>query len=153
MKLYRISKRKYASAMFSGFGASIAGGRWNSQGLACTYTSDSEALAILEVAVHLHSHTTLSSYMMRTLEISEHQVAMLDSKSIPDNWRDSPAPKALQKIGDEWLTDGTYLGLAVPSVLAPSQQNILINPQHPEFPKLLATQADIDNFLLDARLR
>ena len=48
IKVYRIVKRKFASVAFSGAGARLYGGRWNSPGVSMVYTSSTIALALLE---------------------------------------------------------------------------------------------------------
>ena len=52
MELYRITQEKYADD-FSGNGARLYGGRWNSEGLYAVYTSASRALALLETLAHV----------------------------------------------------------------------------------------------------
>ena len=42
--VWRISKKKYAATAFSGEGAKLVGGRWNSQGNSIVYTSASLSL-------------------------------------------------------------------------------------------------------------
>jgi RES domain-containing protein len=52
---------------------------------------------------------------------------------LPSDWRRSPAPPALAAFGDSFVADPRAAVLIVPSVLAPSESNWLINPEHPEF--------------------
>jgi len=40
-------------------------------------------------------------------------------------------PKVFRQLGDEWLEAGKTAILRVPSVLAPRQWNLTINPEHP----------------------
>ena len=51
MRLYRISKSKYAKDT-SGEGSKLYGGRWNLKGIPAIYTADSAANAVLETIVH-----------------------------------------------------------------------------------------------------
>jgi hypothetical protein len=53
IQAYRIVKRKFLSTAFSGEGARLYGGRWNSPGVAVVYTSSALSLAILEWRCHL----------------------------------------------------------------------------------------------------
>jgi hypothetical protein len=46
LRLWRISKRKYADTAFSGEGARRVGGRWNSRGQGMVYTSGTLSLAL-----------------------------------------------------------------------------------------------------------
>ena len=58
------------------------------------------------------------------------------------NWRAIPAPPELAQIGDEFARRGEHLLLIVPSALAVSENNWLINPQHPDFKKIVVHPAE-----------
>ena len=53
MRLWRICRDIHAASAFSGEGARLFGGRWNSQGVRVVYASPSLALAAIETFVHL----------------------------------------------------------------------------------------------------
>ena len=54
MKLYRIERKKYLKTTLTGIGASMTKGyRWNSLNTKLVYTTESRALATLEISVHL----------------------------------------------------------------------------------------------------
>jgi len=57
----------------------------------------------------------------------------LAATKLPENWRQSPSPAGLAVIGDGFVAEQKAAVLLVPSVLAPSESNWLINPRHPEF--------------------
>jgi RES domain-containing protein len=48
-----------------------------------------------------------------------------------------PAPSALARFGDEFAQRGEHAVLVVPSALAASENNWLLNSGHPEFKKIL----------------
>ncbi len=50
---YRIVKRRQARFAFTGEGARLSGGRWNSPGLRAVYLSSTLSLAAMETFVHL----------------------------------------------------------------------------------------------------
>ncbi len=52
MEVYHIGSPKYASQL-TGEGAKLHGGRWNSIGTPCIYTSESIALCVLEYAANV----------------------------------------------------------------------------------------------------
>lgn len=68
--------------------------------------------------------------------IEESLVQALDPGTLPQNWRSDPAPDALKRIGDEWLTKARSPVLRVPSALVPEEYNFLLNTQHPWFQRL-----------------
>ena len=50
---WRIVRARFADSAFDGEGARRYGGRWNSRGTRMVYTAGSQALAALEMLVHL----------------------------------------------------------------------------------------------------
>jgi RES domain-containing protein len=60
----------------------------------------------------------------------------LNPKQLPANWRQVPAPAALTGFGDEFVRSERAAVLTVPSALAPSESNWLINPRHTAFAKI-----------------
>jgi RES domain-containing protein len=133
---WRITKRKHAKTAFSGGGARKYGGRWNSPGVPLVYTAQNQALAVLEMLVHLENTELLAKYVLIGVEIAESFIHELDRSRLPRNWRDDPAPESLGAIGDEWARSHASAALRVPSTLVPSEDNLLLNPLHPDFAHL-----------------
>jgi len=147
---WRIMKSRYADAAFDGEGAHLYGGRWNSPGTRMGYTAQSQALAILEVLVHLERAGVLLSYSLCAAHFEEDLVEALDPTTLPDDWRDYPPPSELRSIGDAWVAEQTSVVLEVPSVIVDDESNYLINPAHPDFPSI--TIGEPKPFEFDARL-
>jgi len=125
MLVYRICQPKYANDL-SGAGARIFGGRWNSKGMACLYTADSSALALLEFAIHHSKHIFPEKLALLQIEVVE----SLEVGKVP---YDSMALKDLtvpycRSIGDQWLAAKHIPVLKVPSILVPFSFNLLFNP-------------------------
>ena len=149
--VFRIVKHKLAETAFEGLGAKRHGGRWNSKGSPVVYASDSIALAALELLVHLKRQEVLTHYVVFRLELADQQVLGLERDALPVDWRDDPPPPSTAEIGDEWLESGLSLALAVPSVIVPEQQHLLLNPQHPNF-QTVAEKSASSPFEFDMRL-
>jgi RES domain-containing protein len=130
---WRIVKGRHAPTAFDGEGARLEGGRWNSPGTPVVYTSQSAALAALELLVHLGRASTLRTYVMIPCTFDEALVVRLDSRRLPGNWRSYPAPPELQVIGDEWVREGDSAVLQVPSAVIATDSNYLLNPRHRDF--------------------
>ena len=148
---FRLVKARYADQAFDGEGAKLSGGRWNSKGVAVVYAADSIALAALELLIHLHSHEILNSYRLYRIEIGDADLLSLDARDLPKDWRIDPPPSSTAHVGDGWVTSNDSLALAVPSVVIPSQHNILINPAHTHFDRALKTVRP-EPFVFDPRL-
>jgi RES domain-containing protein len=136
LSAWRITKQKHARSAFDGEGARLFGGRWNSPGVPMIYTAQSQALAALEMLVHLNSPDLLKKYVLFEVSIDPSYVRDLDISSLPRNWKADPAPAKVQAIGDEWVAGGTSAVLRVPSILVPGESNYLLNLRHQDFAKL-----------------
>lgn len=148
MQLYRIARCQYVTD-FSGTGARLYGGRWNSVGRPMVYFSSSRALSVLEVLVHLPPALLPTDFCLVTVEVPD-DVKVLPLKQLPPNWQAFPEPAQLRTLGDTFLKAGKHLLLKVPSAIVKDEYNYLLNPAH-----LLAAQIKIvkqELFNFDARL-
>lgn len=150
VRAWRIVKARYADAAFDGEGARLLGGRWNSPGTAMVYTSDSPALAALELLVGLDDASFLYGFVLRGVEIPERSIATLDPALLPASWQTSPAPPELARLGDDWIRSGRSAALRVPSAVVPQQTNLLLDPRHRDFATLRFGPPE--SFRLDRRL-
>lgn len=141
LSAWRITKQKHAKSAFSGEGARIYGGRWNSPGTAMIYTAQSQALAVLEMLIHLDSPELLKRYSLFEVEMDLLYVAELDLSNLPRNWRANPTPAGVRALGDDWVASRRSVVLRVPSALVPAESTFLLNPQHPDFSKLCIGKA------------
>lgn len=134
-QVWRLVKEKHAdsSRRLSGEGARQGGGRFNSPGRPVVYTSESLALAELEILVHLPTSRLLASYVAFRARLPDETIETLDRTTLPSNWRESPVPHSVQAVGDAWLQSGSSLALRVPSAVVPAEDNVLINPEHSRF--------------------
>lgn len=148
---WRITKQKHARIAFTGEGARLYGGRWNSPGHLAIYTAESRALALAEILVHLESAGMLSRYVVFQVEIDQPYIADLELRDLPKNWRAEPAPKRLQTLGDVWLDSGKSAVLRVPSAIVRGEFNYLLNPLHPDFSHLRISGPE--RFSIDKRLK
>ena len=147
---YRLVKTKFAATAFSGEGARLYGGRWNSPGVSVVYLAGSVSLAMLEVLVHTEDAALLGSYSIGVVTYDDALASTLERKDLPASWTDIPASHETQAIGDDWVTARTTVILRVPSVVAPGEFNLLVNPAHPELAKL--TIGPLAPFRFDSRL-
>lgn len=136
MRVFRLARKKYGLAL-SGKGAARSGNRWNSKGTEIVYTSDSRALAMAEVAVHLTWETLPPDYVMLEIEIPETVgTASLAVDDLPKGWSNWPHRRATQAFGDRFIEAGEHAVLRVPSAVVPGDFNHLINPRHPDFQRI-----------------
>ena len=150
IRAWRIVKTRYSEDAFSGEGARLYGGRWNSSGTRMVYTSGSKSLATLELLVHLHSTSVLHSFSICPVDFDDSLVEILEPAKLARDWRQSPPSIALQAIGDDWISRGSSGVLRVPSAVIETEHNYLINPTHKDFKKLVIGSMEV--LELDPRL-
>jgi RES domain-containing protein len=142
-RVYRVLRKAYARAPFDGQGAYLYGGRWSSAGVRLAYTSETQSLAMLEYFVHLDVADAGGDLVLAVAEIPDDvSRERVSAEKLHSAWRDFPAPPELVEIGDDFVRRGERCVLIVPSALAPHDNNWLINPQHVEFRKIAALEAE-----------
>ncbi len=75
---------------------------------------------------------------------------VLDVATLPKNWFDYPAPPECRLAGDSWVDRGESVGLIVPSAVARIDNNVLLNPAHRDFGRLVVGEIAI--MAIDHRL-
>lgn len=133
----------YAQNPFDGEGAYRYGGRWSSPGTRVSYASQSESLALLEYFVHLDPADLPEDLLLATADITDElSRAHIEINRLPRNWRQTPAPPQLTQFGDEFVKKAENAILIVPSALATSENNWLINPLHLGFQQITVNKPE-----------
>ncbi|WP_119343437.1 RES family NAD+ phosphorylase [Facilibium subflavum] len=148
---YRLIKNKWVDNAFTGDGAKLYGGRWNSKGNACVYLASSESLAILEIFVHIEDYSLLREYSLFQLVLPKSVIDYVSNEELPPCWQEHSAPPETAVIGDSWLHSNQGLALAVPSVIVPREWNYMLNPKHTAFNAVIK-KANRLHFSPDTRL-
>lgn len=138
--VWRITTARFAQTAFSGEGARLYGGRWNPKGWEVVYTAESQSLALLELMVQddpLRAHYVLIPAQLPA-DLPEMRIEV---DQLPQDWRNIDARDALQAVGLAWLEGGQTAVLNVPSAVVPAERNLLINPRHPDFSRIVIGEA------------
>ncbi len=133
MHLYRLCKEIYSKNVLDGQGGLSAAGRWHSQGHRVVYCASSEALAVLELRVHLGSYVPRSRYVMHTIDVPDEVIAELPAEAVPLGWDAVPHTETSRAVGDKWLESPRSAALRVPSIHSETDRNVLLNPVHSDF--------------------
>lgn len=150
-RIYRVLRKVFARTPFDGEGAYRYGGRWSSPGTRLSYASEHQSLAMLEYFVHLDKDDPPGDLVLAIAEVPEDLTrGKIDLRDLPANWRDAAAPAGLARLGDEFAARGEYCLLLAPSVLAPEESNLLINPGHADFGKI--AMRGVEPLRYDARM-
>jgi len=140
VKVWRIATSMHAGSvrdMLSGDGAARYGGRWNPKGMPAVYCSENSSLAALEVLVNLARPSTFPSYRILDLDVPDGSITT------------APAPVAdTRQAGAALLR--LHLAIMAPSAVNPLERNVVINPAHRDFCKVVP--GTIRPFVFDRRL-
>lgn len=143
----RICADAFKDSIFSGEGAFLNGGRWNSPGNRVVYTAQSLSLATLELLVHLDARQIKSNFVHAEAKF---QVGIVSEIDLSQTWLTSASSDEFKVIGDRWIRDNKSAILRVPSIVSKQEYNYLFNPKHPDFPKI--TLHETAAFTFDPRL-
>ncbi len=149
MRVYRLAYPDYILDV-AGTGAQLYGGRWNPKGVPCLYTSEYLSLALLEKFVHAQGKENAAGLMLLQMEIpdSEGLIYHTDAARMAADWADNVDYS--QWLGEQILKETAVVAFSVPSVIVPSERNIILNPQATHFGDVLFFEPR--PFEMDARL-
>ena len=138
MTCYRLARRKFAD--LSGAGAGFYGGRYNPPGIPAVYSSQSIALACLEVLVHIDKSEVPNDYVVMAIQFAGRKVYRAQT-SLPDF---GPF------VATDFRNSNYYRPfLRVPSVIVPREYNYVLFPDAEGFS---ANVAWIEPLNFDRRL-
>lgn len=154
MRVFRVEREKYLRTTMKRIGAALADGfRWNSRNTHLVYTSESRALATLEVVVHLDPGEDLPTdrhYV--AIDIPDDiKILELKNEDLPYGWDSQPPILETQYIGDDFVNHKIAAVLKVPSCIVQQEFNYLINPDHHDVERI--TILSTDPFRFDRRFQ
>jgi RES domain-containing protein len=136
---YRVVRRPYAG--LTGEGARRYGGRFNPPGIPAIYTSQSIALAVLEILVHIDKSEVPADYVVMAIRVSGRQVSRRTDANL---------------MGANQFTIAQFKAsfyrwpvLRVQSVIIPREYNFVLLPEADGF---MATIDWIESLSFDSRL-
>jgi RES domain-containing protein len=98
---------------------------------------------MLEYFVHLDVDDAPGDLVLAVAEVPEELAReRVEARNLPANWREAAAPAELARLGDEFAQRGENCLLLVPSVLAPNEDNWLINPAHTDYTRIVVLEAE-----------
>ena len=134
MTVYRIAQQRYAS--LDGIGASLFPQRWNLAGQRMVYAAESLAVARMELLVHIDQALPPRNHVYWEIDIPDDVIVeTLDPYSLP-RWHYSDM-RSSRRHGGEWFKQERSVALVVPSKASEPGRNVLLNPLHPDFVRLV----------------
>lgn len=149
--MWGLCRQRYAAESFSGEGSRLYGGRWSAVGVRMAYSSESRALATLEVLANARDAQALFALPWAMISASIPLDLIERPARVPDNWRDTPYRPETQVFGATWVRAARSAALRVPSTVVLGEFNYLLNPAHPDFAQI--TVGKPESFDFDGRLK
>jgi RES domain-containing protein len=150
MRIWRISN--YAD--LSGIGGLKVAGRWHEKGRQVVYAAEHPSTALLEVLVHLEIDAEDIPDNFQIIEINVPAALPIASieeselENLSPAWKDDVRISRGQAL--PWFRELKTPIIRVPSAILSGVSNFLINPLHPEAPKI--TVVDVKKHPYDTRL-
>lgn len=131
---YRIGDPAGEFPIFSAAGARLVPGRWHGIEHPLIYAAEHLSLAMLEALANGRGRIPENQHWISiTLPVGL-AYEVIDAAQLP-GW-DAAKPLAAQAHGARWVAQKRSPILFVPSAVCRTEQNVLINPQHDDFPRI-----------------
>ncbi|NJD06928.1 MAG: hypothetical protein FIA97_10590, partial [Methylococcaceae bacterium] len=115
-------------------GSKLFPGRWNTAASPMIYASEHYSTAMLEKLVHGSGCLPPNQHFVEITLPNGVSYEFLSPAHLP-GW-DEPSAASARKFGEKWQLENRSLLLFVPSLVARIERNVLINPAHPDFPRI-----------------
>ncbi|KAK45441.1 hypothetical protein BG58_17895 [Caballeronia jiangsuensis] len=137
MRIFRIADRRHP--VWSGTGAMLVGGRFNSPGRPVIYGALNFAGAMLEVLVHARIGKVPKHHVWVEVDVPEDvSIERVTVEDLSAGW-DAPDAQIARRFGDQWIEEARSAALVVPSVVARAECNAVVNPAHPDAARLVVS--------------
>ncbi|MEX3953214.1 RES family NAD+ phosphorylase [Paraburkholderia sp. EG287B] len=139
MRIFRIADSRHP--LWSGTGAMVVGGRFNSPGRPVIYGALTFAGAMLEVLVHARIGKVPKTHVWVEAQVPDDlPVERFTPGTLPAGW-EGPSTEIARDFGNRWLEECRSAVLIVPSVVARAESNALVNPAHPDAARIVVSEA------------
>jgi RES domain-containing protein len=95
-----------------------------------------ECLAHAGIGRVPRTHVAIKIAIAGAVRVERH-----DESDLPSGW-DHADLRVARAFGDAWIRERRTAVLVVPSVVARREGNVVLNPQHPHFRKIVAASAE-----------
>lgn len=136
MRAYRIGDPQGQFPVWSAGGARHVEGRWHEAGAEVIYASRSYSTALLEALARWNGILPRGQRFIEIRIPKDTSYEVFEAEDIPD-WFDRGG-KSARRYGREWYAENRSAILIVPSVIARTENNLVINSRHPEFARIKA---------------
>jgi RES domain-containing protein len=130
--LFRVGDADAAYPIFDATGSRLAPGRWNTESSPLIYAAEHYSTAMLEILANGAGRLPDNQHFIQITIPNGVGYELLNPAHLP-GW-DANRADVSQVYGEAWQISRRSLLLLVPNVVARMELNVLINPDHAEFP-------------------
>jgi RES domain-containing protein len=135
LRLWRIVTGRHP--IWSGEGARLFGQRWNPPGFPAIYTGTSFAVCLIEVLVHANRTSPPSAARYVEAVVPDNISRETFDPAAHIGWDDPVDTSIAQAFGKAWIEERRSALLIVPSVVTGGRDtNVVVNPDHPDAPRI-----------------
>lgn len=134
MTVYRIGDPDGVYSIFDAEGSRLYPGRWNTPAAPMIYAGEHYSTAMLEKLVHGNGRLPPNQHFIEITLPNGLSYEVVTKDSLPE-WHEANCETS-RDFGERWAKERRSAVLFVPSVVARMEQNILMNPAHPEFSQI-----------------
>ena len=134
---FRIGDPEGAFPIFDAAGSKIYPGRWNDAAHPVLYAAEHYSTAMLEKLVHGNGRLPPNQHFIE-ISVPPGVSYEIFSQAHHPGW-DAEDCAIARRFGVQWLAARRSLILIAPSIVARVENTVLINPEHPDFPKITAS--------------
>ena len=131
---YRIGDPDGIHRVFDAAGSRLYPGRWNTPDSPVIYASEYFSTALLEKLATGSGRLPPNQHYVEITIPAGTSYEVVDIASMP-GW-DAFTPSVSKDFGEAWQRSRRSLLLLAPSIVARLDMNVIINPEHPEFPRV-----------------
>ncbi len=131
MRAYRIGDADGRFPVWSAEGAGRASGRWHEAGAEVIYASRNYSTAMLEMLVGWPGRVPPNQHFVEIVMPAGTSYEVVAADVLP-GWH-RPNRAASQRFGRDWYLERRSVILLVPSVVARTENNVVINTRHPDY--------------------
>ena len=131
---FRIGDPDSRFPIFSAEGSRHFPGRWNTARTPLVYASEHYSTAMLEKLVRGAGEMPPNQHFIE-IEIDAGLTYEVFSAPAHPGWEDASGAVA-RAFGEQWALESRSLLLIAPSVVARMENNLMLNPAHPEFTRV-----------------
>ena len=90
----------------------------------------------MEYLINVDWVTAPPELFLVAVDVPSDLIIAVDIAALSDHWTSYPAPDAVKNIGTTWFDQYKPAALLVPSAVIAEENNLLLNPEHPDFQRI-----------------